>query len=74
MLVTFGMPDIIKEDLSLQRASLIAQFVKSPPAMRRPQFVFLGWEDPNYVFLKFKMFSRLQLNAQLENRNNERLQ
>jgi len=40
------MPGIIKEDLSLQRASLIAQLVKRPPAMRGPQFVFLGWEDP----------------------------
>ena len=28
------------------RASLIAQFVKNPPAMLETLVQFLGWEDP----------------------------
>ena len=31
--------------LLIQRASLIAQFVKNPPAMQETPVRFLGWED-----------------------------
>ena len=31
---------------SLQRASLVAQLVKNPPAMWETWVRFLGWEDP----------------------------
>ena len=30
----------------MQRASLVAQMVKNPPAMRETWFQSLGWEDP----------------------------
>ena len=41
--------DHIKLELPLlcpQRASLIAQLVKNPPAMQETLVQFLGWEDP----------------------------
>ena len=30
----------------IKRASLVAQLVKNPPAMRETWVQFLGWEDP----------------------------
>ena len=33
-------------DLAIKRASLVAQLVKNPPAMRETWVRFLGWEDP----------------------------
>ena len=32
--------------MSLERASLMAQMVKNPPAMQETQVRSLGWEDP----------------------------
>ena len=32
--------------LQCSRASLVAQLVKNPPAMRETLVSFLGWEDP----------------------------
>ena len=36
---------IIQSEVS-QRASLIAQLIKNPPAMQETLVRFLGWEDP----------------------------
>ena len=35
-----------KQVLSISRASLVAQLVKNPPAMRETWVRSLGWEDP----------------------------
>ena len=36
----------IEWSLAFMRASLVAQMVKNPPAMRETWVQFLGWEDP----------------------------
>ena len=37
---------LLIEQLSIHRASLVAQLVNNPPAMRETWVQSLGWEDP----------------------------
>ena len=42
----FNSNDDLGFSFSCKRASLVAQLVKSPPAMQEPCVQFLGWQDP----------------------------